>query len=396
MLAQKKILIAVTGSIAAYKIPLLVRALIKEGAEVRIIMTPAAQDFVSKLTLSTLTKAPVLSQLFDEDSWANHVQLGRWADAMLVAPLSCNTLSKMAHGACDNLVLATYLSATCPVIVAPAMDEDMWRHPATKGALKTLADHGCQIIPVEWGELASGLIGDGRMAEPQTIIQFLQNFFKSAYPLAGKKLLITAGPTYEAIDPVRFIGNHSSGKMGYALAEEAARQGAGVTLVSGPVALKAAHKNIHVIYITSAAEMHEACMAHTDYDIAVLAAAVADFAPEQAARQKIKKENKELTLTLKRTPDILATLGAQKKKNQLLAGFALETENEEENALKKLEAKNADVIILNSLRDKGAGFGGAANKITILTKHGVLKKFDLKPKTEVAADIIATLIELMP
>lgn len=396
MLAQKKILIAVTGSIAAYKIPLLVRGLSKEGAEVKLIMTPAAEDFVSRLTLATLSKNPVLSRLFDEDAWANHVALGRWADALLVAPLSCNTLSKMAHGACDNLVLATYLSATCPVVAAPAMDEDMWHHPATKANLKAIAAHGCAIIPVEHGELASGLVGDGRMAEPETIIRFLHNFFKTPYPLQGKKMLITAGPTYEAIDPVRFIGNHSSGKMGYALAEEAARQGADVVLVSGPVAVHKTHKAIRLIEVTSAAEMYAACMAHTDYDLAVLAAAVADFTPQQPSVQKIKKGDADLTLVLKRTADILSALGAQKREGQLLAGFALETENEESNALQKLQRKGADLIVLNSLRDAGAGFGGASNKITILDKHGVLKKFDLKPKTEVAKDIIAALTERMP
>lgn len=396
MLAQKKILIAITGSIAAYKIPLLVRGLLKEGAAVKVIMTPAAQDFVSKLTLATLTKAPVLSQLFAEDSWANHVQLGRWADVMLIAPLSCNTLSKMAQGQCDTLVLATYLSATCPVVVAPAMDEDMWHHPATKSNVDILSGHGCSVIPVAHGELASGLIGEGRMAEPETIIRFLHNFFKTPCPLSGKKVLITAGPTYEAIDPVRFIGNHSSGKMGYALAEEAARQGADVVLVSGPVALKAIHKNIQLVPVTSAAQMHEACLVHTDYDIAVLAAAVADFTPLQPARQKIKKGASDLTLVLKRTTDILAALGAQKKAGQLVVGFALETENEETNALQKLKQKNADLIVLNSLNDAGAGFGGSTNKITILNGHGVLKKFEVKPKGEVAADIITTLIEQMP
>jgi phosphopantothenoylcysteine decarboxylase / phosphopantothenate---cysteine ligase len=396
MLAQKKILIAITGSIAAYKIPLLVRGLQKEGAEVRVIMTSAAADFVSKLTLATLSKAPVLIELFDNDSWANHVQLGRWADAMLIAPLSCNTLSKMAHGQCDNLVLATYLSATCPVIVAPAMDEDMWHHAATKANLETLITHGCTIIPVEHGELASGLIGDGRMAEPETIIEYLHHFFKPSYTLSGKKVLVTAGPTYEAIDPVRFIGNYSSGKMGYALAEELARHGASVTLVSGPVSMQAKSKNIQVVPVTTAEEMYQACMQHLDYDIAVMAAAVADFTPQQAASQKIKKGAEDLTLVLKRTQDILATLGAQKKRDQLLAGFALETENEVANATKKLEQKGADLIILNSLNDTGAGFGKDTNKITIVTRHGVLKKFDVKQKTEVARDIVATLLELMP
>lgn len=396
MLAQKKILIAVTGSIAAYKIPLLVRALIKEGADVKVIMTPAATDFVSKLTLSTLTKAPVLTELFDATSWANHVQLGRWADVMLIAPVSCNTLSKMAHGGCDNLVLATYLSATCPVIVAPAMDEDMWHHPATKNNLDIITSHGCQVIPVEWGELASGLIGDGRMAEPQTILSFLQNFFKTPYALSGKKILITAGPTYEAIDPVRFIGNHSSGKMGYAIAEEAARNGADVVLISGPVSLKAASKNIRVINVTTAAEMYAACLEHINYDIAIMAAAVADFTPHEPATQKIKKGKDDLTLVLKKTTDILAALGAQKKPSQVLIGFALETENELENAQKKLQTKNADAIVLNSLNDEGAGFGGDTNKITILTTHGVLKKFEVKQKSDVAKDIVATLIQMMP
>ncbi|HUQ96214.1 MAG TPA: bifunctional phosphopantothenoylcysteine decarboxylase/phosphopantothenate--cysteine ligase CoaBC [Chitinophagaceae bacterium] len=395
MLAQKKILIGITGSIAAYKIPLLVRGLQKEGAEVKLVMTPAAADFVSKLTLSTLSKAPVQSQLFDEEGWANHVQLGRWADVFLIAPLSCNTASKMANGQCDNLVLATYLSATCPVVVAPAMDEDMWHHPATKENMQRLAKHGCRIIPVEYGELASGLVGDGRMAEPQTMIGYLRNFFKAPSHLAGKKVLVTAGPTYEAIDPVRFIGNHSSGKMGYAIAEALAQQGAAVTLVSGPVVLQAKNKNIQVVPVTTASEMYKACMAHSDYDLAVMAAAVADFTPETAATQKIKKGAGGLTIELKKTTDILAALGAQKKEGQVLAGFALETENEVENALKKLHSKGADLIILNSLNDAGAGFGGDTNKITILNSNGVLKKWEAKPKTEVANDIVATLIELI-
>jgi phosphopantothenoylcysteine decarboxylase/phosphopantothenate--cysteine ligase len=396
MLNQKKILIAITGSIAAYKIPVLVRSLLKEGAEVRVLMTPAAEDFVSRLTLSTLTKASVLTRLFDEASWANHVQLGRWADVMLVAPLSCNTLSKMAQGQCDNLVLATYLSATCPVVVAPAMDEDMWHHPATKKNLETLAGHGCQVIPVEHGELASGLIGDGRMAEPETIVGFLHHFFKTSYPLTGKKALVTAGPTYEPIDPVRFIGNHSSGKMGYALAEELASNGAEVTLVSGPVALHPVHKQIRVVPVTTAKEMYDACMAHLDYDVAVLAAAVADFTPQDVAPQKIKKESADLTLTLKKTADILATLGAQKKPRQLLAGFALETENEIENALKKLKTKGADLMVLNSLNDGGAGFGKNTNRVTLLKEAGIFKAFETKHKKEVAQDIVAALIEMIP
>jgi len=276
------------------------------------------------------------------------------------------------------------------------MDEDMWHHPATKKNLETIAAHGCQIIPVEYGELASGLIGDGRMAEPETSLKFLQNFFKASYQLTGKKALVTAGPTYEPIDPVRFIGNHSSGKMGYAVAEELAANGAMVTLVSGPVSLKPKHKAINVIHVTTADEMCRACLQHTDYDIAVMAAAVADFTPKEIATQKIKKGKADLTLVLKKTTDILATLGAQKKPSQLLAGFALETENELENAQKKLKEKGADLMILNSLNDAGAGFGGDTNKITILTKHGDLKKFDTKQKTEVARDIVATLIERLP
>jgi phosphopantothenoylcysteine decarboxylase/phosphopantothenate--cysteine ligase len=302
----------------------------------------------------------------------------------------------MAQGQCDNLVLATYLSATCPVVVAPAMDEDMWHHPATKKNLETLALHGCRVVPVEHGELASGLIGDGRMAEPQTITAFLHNFFKTSYPLAGKKALVTAGPTYEPIDPVRFIGNHSSGKMGYALAEELARNGAAVTLVSGPVALQPVHKQIHLISVTTAEEMYQACMAHVDYDVAVMAAAVADFTPQEVAPQKIKKEGADLSLALKKTADILAALGARKKTGQVLAGFALETENETENALKKLKGKGADLIVLNSLNDAGAGFGKNTNRVTLLKEDGVFKTFETKQKTEVAQDIVAALVEMIP
>jgi phosphopantothenoylcysteine decarboxylase/phosphopantothenate--cysteine ligase len=293
-------------------------------------------------------------------------------------------------------VLATYLSATCPVVVAPAMDEDMWHHPATKKNLETLALHGCRVIPVEHGELASGLVGDGRMAEPQIITAFLHNFFNTSYPLAGKKALVTAGPTYEPIDPVRFIGNHSSGKMGYALAEELARNGAAVTLVSGPVALQPVHKQIHLISVTTAEEMYQACMAHVDYDVAVMAAAVADFTPQEVAPQKIKKEGADLSLALKKTADILAALGARKKTGQVLAGFALETENETENALKKLKGKGADLIVLNSLNDAGAGFGKNTNRVTLLKEDGVFKTFETKQKTEVAQDIVAALVEMIP
>jgi phosphopantothenoylcysteine decarboxylase / phosphopantothenate---cysteine ligase len=393
MLAGKKILIAITGSIAAYKMPVLTRLLIKEGCEVKVIMTPAAQDFVSRLTLSTLTKQLVLTDLFDEETWANHVMLGRWADVMLIAPLSCNTLGKMANGLCDNLVLATYLSATCPVVVAPAMDEDMWHHPSTKENLSRLQQHGCHVLPVGYGELASGLTGEGRMAEPEEMVRHLQQFFIASQKLAGKKVLITAGPTYESIDPVRFIGNHSSGKMGYALAEAFQRRGAFVQLVSGPVALKAP-LGVNKTGVRSAEEMYKACMQHLDYDIAVMAAAVADYTVTQPEQEKIKKEGEELTLSLRRTKDILGSLGGQKKEGQLLVGFALETNNEETNALQKLQKKNADAIVLNSLQDDGAGFGHDTNQVTIYFKNGTRQKLPLQSKSEIAAQIVDALIEL--
>ena len=397
MLAGKKILLGVTGSIAAYKSILIVRCLIKEGAEVKVIMTPAAQDFVSRLTLSTLSKNPVLVDLFDEASWANHVMLGRWADVMLIAPLSCNTLSKMAFGQCDNLLLATYLSAVCPVVVAPAMDEDMWHHPATKKSLETIATHNCTIIPVNSGELASGLFGEGRMAEPEDIIQYITKGFKKVDDLLGKKVVITAGPTYEAIDPVRFISNHSSGKMGYALADEFAQRGASVTLISGPVSIKAKEKNINLISVKTAGEMYTACLQFSDsYDIAVMAAAVADYTPVQVADEKIKKSEDHFSIALKKTEDILKSFGQRKRQDQILVGFALETTNEKENALKKLKDKNADIIVLNSMRDKGAGFKMDTNKITIFKKDGSVKTFETKPKNEVAKDIVDVIIEILP
>lgn len=395
MLAGKKVLIGVSGSIAAYKIPLLVRQLVKEGAEVKIIMTEAAKSFVSKLTLSTLSKAPVLDVLFDEVSWSNHVMLGRWADVMLIAPLSCNTLSKMATGLCDNLLMATYLSATCPVAVAPAMDEDMWHHLTTQQNLSTLAANHVRIIPVEHGELASGLIGDGRMAEPESIVQFLTELFENRQQLLGKKALVTAGPTYEAIDPVRFIGNHSSGKMGYSIAEELAKRGAAVTLISGPVACEVKNKSIKLIKATSAEQMFESCMANQDFDIAVMAAAVADYTPIEVAPQKLKKTGEGLTIQLKKTKDILASIGKGKKDQQILVGFALETENEEENAQKKLQGKNADIIVLNSLNDKGAGFKNDTNKVTLFFKDQTKKTFDLKSKELVAKDIVDAITELI-
>ena len=394
MLSGKKILIGITGSIAAYKIPILVRLLIKEGAEVKVLMTKAAADFVSQLTLSTLSKSPVLIDLFDEASWANHVQLGRWADIMLIAPLSCNSLSKMAAGQCDNLLLATYLSATCPVAVAPAMDEDMWHHPSTKKNLETVASHGCTIIPVEFGELASGLVGEGRMAEPESLVHFLKDYFRKKDELKGKKALVTAGPTYEAIDPVRFIGNHSSGKMGYAIADELASRGAEVTLVTGPVSIKKKEGRINLVKTTSAQQMYEACQQNKDYDIAVMAAAVADYTPVEVSSQKIKKKEGTLTVELKKTDDILASLGKEKSSKQILVGFALETENEKDNALKKLQTKNADLLVLNSLNDAGAGFGGDTNRVTLFYRNGQEKQFETKSKELVAKDIVDSITEL--
>ncbi len=393
MLAGKKIIIGITGSIAAYKIPMLVRLLTRAGAEVKLVMTASAGDFVSRLTLSTLSKNPVLSELFDEQSWANHVELGRWADVMVIAPLSCNSLAKMAHGLCDNLLLAVYLSATCPVIVAPAMDEDMWLHPTTQNNLDILRKNGCQVMDVGVGELASGLTGPGRMAEPEEIFSQLEQHFKVSGQLNGKKALVTAGPTYEAIDPVRFIGNHSSGKMGYALAEELAGRGALVTLVSGPVSIHKRHNNIKLVPVVSAQEMLQACEKE-DYDIAVMAAAVADYRPSVVSENKIKKKDNEMNLDLVKTNDILGSLGSKKQKGQLLVGFALETNNEEAYAKKKLAGKNADLIVLNSLNDQGAGFGHDTNKVTLFYHDGRQKQLDLQSKKAIARDIVDSIIEL--
>ena len=393
MLSGKKILVGVTGSIAAYKAIMLVRLLVKAGAEVKVIMTPSAKDFISPLTFSTLSKNEVLVDLFNETSWANHVNLGRWADVMLIAPLSCNTLAKMANGLCDNLLLAVYLSATCPVIAAPAMDEDMWHHSSTKFNIDKITSFGNNIIPVDNGELASGLYGDGRMAEPETIMQYLQTFFFSAKELAGKKILVTAGPTYEAIDPVRFIGNHSSGKMGVAIAEEFAGRGAKVILILGPSEIPVS-KNIQTIQITSASEMYEACINNfSEVDVTVMAAAVADYTPEDFSLTKIKKAENILDLKLKRTKDILQHLGEQKSKHQIIVGFALETNNEKENALSKLEKKNIDLIVLNSVNDEGAGFRSDTNKITIFDKRGNEFQFKTKSKKLVAKDIVNTIIQ---
>jgi phosphopantothenoylcysteine decarboxylase/phosphopantothenate--cysteine ligase len=397
MFQGKKILLGVTGSIAAYKSLLLVRLLVREGATVRVIQTPAARDFVTPLSLATLSKNAVLSDLFADGTWANHVELGRWADLFVIAPLSCNTLAKMASGICDNLLMAAYLSAVCPVVVAPAMDEDMWHHPATQANLERLQSYGDTIIPVENGELASGLFGDGRMAEPEAILEFIRPLLDQgqapARPLAGKKALVTAGPTYEAIDPVRFIGNHSSGKMGIAIALELAERGAQVSLVLGPSPLSIQHPGITLRRVTSAAEMYEACLEEFDNaNLAVLSAAVADYTPARPASEKIKKNDGPLMLELTHTPDILKTLGSLKKANQLLVGFALETSGAREHALGKLTSKNADYIVLNSLQDAGAGFGLDTNKITIFGRNGVERSYETKPKQQVAKDIVDTIV----
>ncbi len=388
-------MLGITGSIAAYKAVLLVRELVKAGAEVRVIMTPSAADFVTPLTLSTLSRNPVLTELFDEQSWSNHVMLGRWADVFLIAPLSCNTLSKMANGNCDNLLMAVYLSATCPVVCAPAMDEDMWQHPSTRANIKRLEEFGNRIIPVGNGALASGLTGEGRMAEPAEIISYLEEQVFSNGALYGKKVLVTAGPTYEPIDPVRFIGNHSSGKMGIALALEMQARGAEVTLVLGPVTGESTLPGIRVIPVVTAAQMYEVCMNEFPGSaIAVMAAAVADYTPAQTATEKIKKTGEILPLELKKTRDILKSLGEIKRTDQVLVGFALETNDEKKHALAKLENKNADMIVLNSLNDAGAGFGKDTNKVTLFTRDGKEFPFGTKPKQAVAADITDTIIQL--
>jgi phosphopantothenoylcysteine decarboxylase / phosphopantothenate---cysteine ligase len=393
MMKDKKILIAVTGSIAAYKVATLVRLFVKQGAEVKVIMTKAAEDFIPALTLATLSKNKVLTDLFEADTWANHVMLGRWADVMIIAPASCNTIAKMANGICDNLVQAVYLSATCPVMIAPAMDEDMWKHPSTKDNLLKLQQFGNIILPVDDGELASGLSGEGRMAEPEFIIQTVSTFFSTKKDLEGKKVLISAGPTYEALDPVRFIGNHSTGKMGIVIANECIKRGADVILVLGPSAEKVP-SGVKTIKVKSAAQMYEACVSRFEtVDIGIMCAAVADYTPINVAKEKIKKNESVFTIELKRTEDILKKLGTLKTNKQILVGFALETENEKENALKKLEIKNADFIILNSMKDDGAGFGYNTNKITIFGKDGVTYSFEMKAKEKVATDIINTILK---
>lgn len=396
MLEGKKIILGVTGSIAAYKAAFFVRLLVKEGAEVKVIMTKAAHDFVTATTLATLSKNPALSAFTKNDTgeWNNHVELGLWADAMIIAPASANTLGKMANGLCDNLLLATYLSARCPVFFAPAMDLDMYQHPAVLNNIEKLRGFGNRLIEAEHGELASGLVGTGRMAEPEHMVALLKDHFAATQPLARKKILITAGPTYEAIDPVRFIGNHSTGKMGFALAEEAARQGAQVTLVSGPTHLSTTHPNIDLIRVQSGREMYEACLkVNHEADVNILAAAVADYAPRSVATQKIKKKTPEMSIDLVKTTDIAKELGERKHNGQINVGFALETDSEVANAMDKIIKKNFDLIVLNSLNDKGAGFGHDTNKISIIDKENNILDFELKSKQEVAKDIINAILE---
>ena len=396
VLSGKKIVLGVSGGIAAYKTATLVRLFIKAGAHIQVIMTPASKDFVTPLTLSTLSKNPVHSTFYNEEDdnaqWNNHVELGLWADLMIIAPATANTLSKMVNGNCDNLLIATYLSAKCPVYFAPAMDLDMYKHPSTVASFHTLKQFGDIIIPAETGQLASGLSGEGRMAEPENIIAFLENDLESKLPLRGKKILVTAGPTYEAIDPVRFIGNHSSGKMGFDIAESAANYGAEVILISGPTHLNTINPVINLIRVTSAKEMYDACHKYfNSVDVAICAAAVADYKPKFVAEQKIKKSEASLTIELEKTQDILASLG-KIKQNQFLIGFALETENEIENAKLKIQKKNLDLIVLNSLQDEGAGFGKATNKITFIDKDFKVEPMDLKSKELVANDIMNKVI----
>jgi phosphopantothenoylcysteine decarboxylase/phosphopantothenate--cysteine ligase len=393
VLKGKHILLGVSGGIAAYKTAFLVRLFVKSGAEVKVVMTPDAEEFVTPLTLSTLSKNPVLSSFTDsEKNWNNHVELGDWADAMIIAPATANTLSKMVSGKSDNLLLTTYLSATCPVFIAPAMDLDMYKHQSTQKNISKLNASQHHIIEPASGELASGLEGQGRMEEPEKILEILSKFFAKNYPLSSKKVLITAGPTYEAIDPVRFIGNHSSGKMGFELAKRALDLGAEVVLVSGPTHLNLSHSNLKLIRVNSADEMYAEAMTHySTTDIAIASAAVSDYKPKEVHNQKVKKTNDVFTIDMVKNPDILKAFGNEKK-HQFLVGFALETQNEVENAKQKLVKKNLDFIVLNSLKDKGAGFKSATNKISIITKDKI-QRFEIKPKSEVAVDIFDAILE---
>lgn len=391
ILSGKKILLGISGGIAAYKSAILVRLFIKSGAEVKVVMTPDAKDFITPLTLSTLSKNPVHSSFTSEDedeTWNNHVELGMWADLIIVCPATANTLSKMANGNCDNLLIAVYLSAKCPVYFAPAMDLDMYKHQSTKDSIAKLEKNGNILIPVESGELASGLVGEGRLAEPESIINFIEADIMKSLPLRGKKILVTAGPTYEAIDPVRYISNHSSGRMGYEIAKKAVELGAKVFLVSGPSNQEISNHSIDLLKVVTSQEMHAEVLNHfNDVDVVIMAAAVSDFKPKDFSNKKIKKGNIQPKIELEKTKDILLELG-KLKKNQFLVGFALENENEVENSIKKLKDKNLDLIVLNSLNDKGAGFGTETNKITIINKKEEKTNFDLKDKSEVAEDIL--------
>ncbi|MDZ7899768.1 MAG: bifunctional phosphopantothenoylcysteine decarboxylase/phosphopantothenate--cysteine ligase CoaBC [Arcicella sp.] len=396
MLKNKKILIGISGSIAAYKIASLVRLLVKEGVEIQVIMTQAAKDFITPLTLATLSKKPVLSEFIKDPTgtWNNHVDLGLWADVILIAPATAHTLSKCANGICDDLLTAVYLSARCPVMFAPAMDLDMYHHPSTIENLRKLRLFGNQVIRSNFGELASGLVGEGRMAEPEELVEVLKRYFSQNPVLKGKKVLITAGPTQEAIDPVRFISNHSTGKMGYAIADKLAKAGAEVTLVSGQVALKSPDATINLVKVRSAKEMFEASERYfAEADIIILAAAVADYTPLVVADKKIKKKEDTFTIELTKTTDIAKTLGQQKRPEQLMVGFALETDNEVANAIGKIQSKNLDMIVLNSLQNVGAGFGHDTNKISIIRRDGTMIDFDLKSKQDVAQDIISVISE---
>jgi len=398
VLNGKKILIGITGSIAAYKTAQLVRLFIKSDTEVRVVMTPSATEFISALTLSTLSKNPVLSTFTsgENGNWNNHVELGLWADVFIVAPATANTIAKMSRGMSDNLLVATYLSARSPVFIAPAMDLDMYQHASTRENIKQLQEQGCKMIDAEFGELASGLTGTGRMAEPETIHDVIKNFFLEDLPLKDKRVLVTAGPTHERIDPVRFIGNHSSGKMGVAIARRLKSKGAHVDLVLGPVSQSFDFTDLNVTHVVSADDMFEkASELFESSDIAVLAAAVADYKPTSVSGKKIKKSEGGLEIMLTETPDIAKSLGSVKRDNQVIIGFALETDNEVENASKKLVSKNFDMIVLNSLRDAGAGFGHDSNKITIIGKDNNLKEFELKSKDEVAADIVDAIVDII-
>lgn len=404
VISGKNILVGISAGIAAYKIPSLVRLFIKRGAHVKVVMTPISKDFITPLTLSTLSKNPVYSSFTNKEDavsadgqensvWNNHVDLGLWADFMIIAPATANTLSKMSNGTCDNLLLATYLSAKCPVYFAPAMDLDMYKHPSTLQSFETLKNFGNIMIPATSGELASGLIGEGRMAEPEDIVDFIEKDILNKLPLKGKRFLVTAGPTYEAIDPVRFIGNHSSGKMGFEIAKAAANLGASVTLITGPTHEIVEHSLIKIEPVVSAQDMYDKVHQHyQDTDVAILSAAVADFKPKQVADNKIKKNAADLVLELEKTKDILASLG-NIKKNQFLVGFALETNNELENAKDKLKRKNLDLIVLNSLNDEGAGFKKNTNKVTFINNKEKITEFQLKTKAEVAKDLLDFIIE---